>query len=259
MRTAGVFAVLLFAVLPQVTYSAPADPVMTPPQPPGPIANTKTDPDVEKHLAAWEKKTASVDSIRLDIALTRKEGTLKRETRYSGSMLAMRPNYIVLRLENAADKSKTDYEAYICDGKSLYAYNGMQKTITEFPLPLKWPANALADNPLLVLLTGVKAKDVAERFEVAVYKTDANYVYLDLKPRTDADKREFAHIRLAMCGPDTKTAYLPAQVYVLKSNGDTETWTLTNWNTDLAVKPENFKFVPVAGWSGLKPQPRVKP
>jgi TIGR03009 family protein len=255
MRTAVLLlAVLPLAVLPQVTYSA--DPVMTPPQPPGPIANTKTDPDVEKHLAAWEKAVGGVNSIRLDIALTRTDAVFKRESKYTGALTALRPNLLVLRLDNADDKTKTDYEAYICDGKAMYVYSGTQKTITEHPLPLKWPLSALANDPVFGLLTGVKAKDAAQRFEMGIYKTDANYVYLDIKPRNNTDKRDFAHVRLALYGPDTKFAYLPAQVYILKPGGDSEVWKFTDLKVDdPAVKPENFKFVSIEGWSGLKIPP----
>jgi hypothetical protein len=67
----------------------------------------------------------------------------------------MKPTFAVLRLDNAGDPKKQDYEAYICDGKAVYAYSGLAKTITEFELP---KAGAGVDNLMLDFLAGMKAK-----------------------------------------------------------------------------------------------------
>src|SRR6266702_3326538 len=60
-------------------------------------------------------------------------GIFKGEKDYTGSILCMKPNLARLRLDYATDPR--DFEAFICNGKSVYAYNGLQKTITEHKLP----------------------------------------------------------------------------------------------------------------------------
>ena len=59
-----------------------------------------------------------------------------------------------------------------------------------------------------------------------LFKEDEYYIYLDIKPMLGKDKQEFQQLRLALYGPKTQFAYLPAQVYMVKPNGETEQWKL---------------------------------
>jgi TIGR03009 family protein len=171
----------------------------------------------------------------------------------------MKPNYAVLRLDNAADPTKTDYEAYICDGKALYVYEGLKKTVTEITIPQN---QAGVDNLMLDFLAGMKAKDAKQRFDLTLFKTDEHYIYLDVKPLRPADQREFKQLRLALYGPGPATAkyaYLPAQVFMLKPNDDTEVWKFTNTQVDVpGVDATKFKFVPIndKGWKFQKAPPQ---
>ena len=133
MRVATVvLAALLIAACPprrgRVTYvvqshPAPGVAVMPAPAPPGPMPAARTiDPVVEQHLGAWEMKMAGVVNLRTEIDLKRSDAVFKKDTNHAGTVLWMKPNYVVLRLDNSGDPTKTDYEAYICDGKSLFAY-----------------------------------------------------------------------------------------------------------------------------------------
>ena len=174
----------------------------------------------------------------------------KREREYTGVVLCMKPNLAVLRLDYTGDKN--DYEAFICDGKTVFAYSGRDKTITKINLPQNQPG---VDNLMLDFLAGMKAKDVKERFDITLFKTDENYIYLDIKPLRAGDQREFTHLRLALYGPGPATkavAYLPAQVYMLKPNGDSEMWKFTNSQTDIpGVAPADFGYKPIKGWTVL--------
>jgi TIGR03009 family protein len=248
MRSAGfILAALLVAA-----SVGPAQPPAVPGQPVPPPA-AKADPKLDPHLAEWEKKMTNVVNLRTEIALKRTDSVHKRDKEYTGVVLCMKPNFAVLRLDYAADKA--DYEAFICNGKSVFHYAGLEKTITEYKLQ---NAAAGADNLMLDFLGGMKAKDVKERFDVSLFKTDANYIYLDIKPRLGKDQREFQHLRLALYGPGAATAkfsYLPARVFLLKPNGDSELWSFTNPQLDIpGVKPENFQYVPVKGFE-LKQAP----
>ncbi|MBY0460519.1 MAG: TIGR03009 domain-containing protein [Gemmataceae bacterium] len=222
-----------------------AQPAVQPPQP-------KADPQLDQHLAGWEKKMAGVANMRTEIALKRTDFTTKKETNYTGVVLCLKPTLAVMRLENAGDKTKVDYEAYISDGKGFYVYNGLAKTVTKF----KMPQNGVGvDNLMLDFVSGMKAKDVKERFDISLFKSDEHYIYLDIKPLLAKDQREFKHIRMALFGPGAATskfAYLPAQVFLLKPNGDTEEWRFGGKDgpqVDIpGVEPKLFQYVEIPGW-----------
>ena len=269
MRVAGVLlAVLLIAACPprraRVVYAPPCvvvphAAVVGPTVPPLPPAKA-ADSELDAHLNAWEVKTASVTSFRAEIVFKRTDAVLKKESNFQGVALWMKPNLAVLRLDNTGDPTKTDYEAYICDGKSVYVYSGVAKTITEFKLPLEGLSQRLlgTQTDAFDIVTGMTAKGMKERFDISLLKTDEHYICLDIKPLLAKDQREFKHLRMALYGPGPKTAtfaYLPAQVYLLKPNDDTEVWKFTNPQVNLpSISPDNFKFVDIkaAGWKVRK-------
>jgi TIGR03009 family protein len=268
MRVAGVvLAILLIAACPprraRVVYVQPCPTpyVVVPAQPaPPPVTAAKpVDPGVEAILTDWEKRVAELSNVRTEILLKRTDAAFKKETNYKGVVLWMKPNYAVMRLDNTDDATKADYEAYICDGKSVYVYNGLTKTITEIKLPPEGLFHWLSasNNSMFALLTEPKAKEITERFDVTIFKSDEHYVYLDIKPLRADDRKEFQHLRIALYNAKLeKYAFLPAQVYVLRPNGDSEAWKFINPQVDIpGVAPANFAFVPVKGWSGGKLPP----
>lgn len=231
-------------------YPAPVAPVVLQSDPP-----TKADGSaLDGHLTAWEKKKASVMSLRAEVAFTRTDAAFKKGTTFTGVVVCLKPNYTALRLVNAGDPTGTDAEAYLCDGKTVYVHNEARKTVTDVGLPPKWPFRWLGagTNPALALLTGLTAAELKERFEVGLLKTDDHYVYLDIRPRSDRDRREFQHLRLALYGPGRATAkfaYLPAQVYILRPSGDAEVWKFTNPQVDSPdIDAKAFDFKALKGW-----------
>lgn len=248
MRSAALAALL-------VAVSASAQPPAVPGGPPIPPPAAPADPKLDGHLAQWEKKMGGVSNFRTVINLTRTEDTFKKKTNFTGVVLCMKPNFAILRLDNANDEKKIDYEAYQCDGKTLYVFDGLKKTVTR----VKLQQNQGVDNVMLDFLGGMKAADVKRRFDIKLFQEDANYVYLDIKPLQPADQREFKQIRMALYkdGPATaKWAYLPAQVFLLKPSGDTEEWKFSETQIDIAgVKPELFAFTKAPAGFELKDAP----
>jgi TIGR03009 family protein len=247
-----------FAGFTLVALLVPATVVLAQPPVPGQPAKA-ADPKLDAHLVEWEKRMAGAKNLWAEVALKRTDAVFKKDTNYTGTALCMKPNLARLRLDNAGDPTKVDYEAFICDGKAVYAYNGVQKTITQFDIPQNQPG---ADNLMLDFLAGMKAKDVKERFDVAPANTDEHYVYLDIKPRRPADQREFARLVLALYGSGPKTAkwaYLPAQVNVYKPNGDEEQWRFTDPKVDVpGVDAKAFQFAEIKdkGWTFQKAPPQ---
>ncbi len=207
-------------------------------------------PNLDAHLAAWERTLAAVRSIRFDFTFTRRDPAavlFPGESSYTGSLVAMRPNYLRIRLANSADSK--DFEAFIGNGKSVYAYHGLQKTITEL-VPGNCLYKGLSGHILLELLRLMPAKELRSRFEVQLFKEDANYLYLHLKPLLEKDRMDFTQLRVALVQTRLGAfAYLPAQVYLVRPTGETEHWKFSNHKTNLPeISEKLFQLEEVPGF-----------
>jgi TIGR03009 family protein len=236
--------------------AAPAGQPAAPAQPPAAVQVPGA--PLDTHLAAWEKTMAGVVNIRMEMKLKRTDGVFKKEKNYKGVALCMKPNYAILRLDNLADPTKMDYEAYICNGRSVYQYSGTDKTVTEYKLPPADPktGGGGTDNLMLDILSG-KASDAKKRFDITKFNEDNFYVYLDIKPLAAKDAQEFKQIRMALYGPNTKQlAYLPAQILKYNANGDTESWEFSDHKTNLpGIDVKVFEYTPVPGFQLKQYQP----
>lgn len=264
MRSLGYTLAALLAAAPVAAAQVPPVSPGQQPVPGAPVAQPgaapAADPKLDPHLAGWEKKMGGLTNFRADIHLTKKEAVFQKPREYDGSVLCMKPNLARLRLDALPKpppgKPASDFEAYICNGKAVYEYNGIKQEITEFAItPNMGPGGG--DNLMLDFLSGIKAADAKRRFDIKLFNEDDNYVYLDIKPRGQKDAQEFVHVRFALYGPKTQVAYLPAQVWLQKPSGDTELWKFTNPQTNVAgIEPEKvFVYVPIQGWPLKKFQP----
>jgi TIGR03009 family protein len=224
----AVFAAFVQAQQPGLPPAAPAAPAI--------------DPVLDDHLAKWQFTLGKATNFSAKFELTRTEAVFKKERKYSGAVLCMKPNLARLSIGSTTDKN--DFEAYICNGKSLYEYNWAAKTITEIPL-----AAGQGDNLMLDMLGGMTAEGAKKRFQITQFNPkDPNYVYLDIKPTLPKDKQEFEHMRFALYGPNVPAPfkpYMPAQMYMLKPNGDAEMWKFSDQVVDAqGVSAKVFEFVP---------------
>ena len=244
-----------------------------PPQPPvAPAPHRAFDPELAKHLAAWKKAASSRKSLRAEIKLTRTDAVFKKEKSFSGSLLWMRPDLVILRLNNDSDKTGNDYEAYLCDGTSIYEYNGISRTIidrrnysdprfvgppthnehlqqqfflTVFGRPILDPRTFLP----IQFVTGLGRENEPARYCYSLHSVDKWYVYLDFEPTQDRDRAEFTHGRLALIGPDNANAYAVAAVSIVRPSGDRETWRVKAYQTNIPkLTPKDFAFQEVPGF-----------
>ena len=129
-------------------------------QPPAPPGLPPVDPGLDAHLMAWEKVMSKATNFSAKFEQTKVEATFKKERKYTGSLLCMKPN--LARMSFANIKDKNDFEAYICNGKSLFHYDWAGKTVTEIPL-----AQGNGDSLMLDFMGGMKAASVKERFHLS--------------------------------------------------------------------------------------------
>jgi TIGR03009 family protein len=240
--------------------AAGAPPAAQPAPQPAPPQVGAPNPRLDVHLAGWEAQMRGLVNFRADFTVTKKDAVFQKARDYGGSVLCAKPNFARLRLENVADKR--DYEAFICNGQFLYAYSGLEQSITEFKLPPGAGAGA-SDNLMLDFLSGMTAKAAKERFQITLHNEDANYVYLDIKPLSPKDRQEFEYARFALFGPNVpkpNVPYLPVAVSLVKPNGDSELWRFTNPQTNLpGVDQKVFEFQPVPGFPVKKAPPPGQP
>jgi hypothetical protein len=100
-----------------------------------------------------------------------------------------------------------------------------------------------------MFLSGTKPKDLQQRFEISLLKEDANYVYVNLKPKNQNDIYSAKQISMALYGPKTDFAYFPAKIIVLFPNDDTDTWDFTKLHTNIpGINEESFRYAKVPGF-----------
>ncbi|HEY3790119.1 MAG TPA: TIGR03009 domain-containing protein [Urbifossiella sp.] len=261
MRSVGMsLAVVLFAAV-ILQAQPPAVPGLAPAAP-------ASDPVLDAHLAGWEKVMGRASNFSAKFDLTKTEPVFKKERKYSGSVLCMKPNLARLSMWSATDKN--DFDAYICNGKSIFEYHWKEKTITEIPLAAGAGAG---ENLMLDFLGGMTAEAAKKRFQIAQHDPkDKYYVYLDIKPILPKDKEEFEFIRLALYAPGIPPpyiAYLPAMMMIKKGSGENsnqEMWTFKEENLDVkGIGPQVFQFEEPKdkGWqlrrAPINPMPAAPP
>lgn len=218
------------------------------------------------HVRNWEAAAKETKSIFADVTHTRSNQLLKRSNETHGSVLIEKPNRGVLRLDAKPPTGRkpdpNDYWSAIWTGKECYYYDGPVKTVTEFgptgeqaqpKTPEEWLGRwfaALAQPPLaLRLLDGsIPANGLNDRFLTRLLKTDENYVYLELTPRTAADRAEFDRLIVVLHGPKVAapaTPYTLRTAIVRKHHGqEDETGDFTNVTSNAPIEPKSFEYVP---------------
>lgn len=247
------------AVPPAGTPQTPVNlaPVSTPPAPPvaavGPAA---LPPALVNHLNAWEARHKQVQNLYTDCELVKRDLLTRKEKVLTGKIMCMKPNLAWLKIE--AKGNPADFEAYICDGKSVFAYEAGTKTVTEHRIPKANPTS-VGDNLLLEFMSGaMSADDVTKRFDLALVKEEEFYVHIRVKPRLPRDLQEFESLTLVLHGPKTAGMgldYLPKVVILRGNNGQTEEqWTFVKPMANVAeLRKEHFQYAkPPQGWQ-VKP------
>ena len=96
----------------------------------------------------------------------------------------------------------------------------------------------------------MKAKDLKARFELKLFKEDDHYIYLDIKPSSRQGQAGVPATATGTLRAEARQlAYLPAQVYMVKPNDETEQWKLTNPKTN--IQGIDAEGVPVRERTGI--------
>jgi TIGR03009 family protein len=251
MRCYGlVLAALVLASLPASAQQAQQAPVAPP----------ADDRVLDGHLANWEAALKKVETIGAQLTRIDKDAVYEHVQRLTGTAYYMKAGsgptaQNLALLEMKLEGQKEFKEKFICTGTYIYQFMPEQKEIRYYELPKPKQGQVLEENNFLSLLFGMKAEDVKRRYELKLAKEDTYYIYVDIAPRSPADKADFQRARLVL----NKSNYLPRQLWFEHANRSEVMWDIPNLNVGMALDRRAFD-APKAppGWKVVAGENRVQ-
>lgn len=185
----------------------------------------------------------ALQALAAECKRTEKNKTFQTVDVYKGVARFLRPNMASLEMERE-DKPGVPVEKFICSGTFIYQFLFQQKEVRVHELP-KPKQGQIADDGFLAFLFGMKAAEARERYDLRLVKEDQWYVYVEILPRTNADKAEFQKARLVL----NKDNYLPRQFWFEQPNGDEVTWDIgPHVDTNPKLNRRDFEPTTPQGW-----------
>ena len=254
-------AVLLVA--PLAAAQAPP-PAAAPARQPQPVTQ-----ELWNHLLAWEGVMKGATNFVSEKGTKTETHNVKRITKqFEATIWCLKPNLARMRLDRIPPANgkpdPNDFQTYICNGRSVWEYDGNVKTVTEYPLG---PGGGVGDNLLLEFMSGsITARQAVGRFDIEwIKRDDPTYLYLVLTPHLERDRMEFEKLTLVLVRPGLagaagKLAYLPRIAELVKPNNEaTERWDFPEPMINAAkvtgqqIGLNDFQHVkPGAGWREVK-------
>jgi TIGR03009 family protein len=229
-----------------------------------PGAAAAADARLDQYLRRWEQEMRKIQALSSLINRIDKDKVFAATTKYTGfaqymksgsGPTAMNLALMELKLENKAEVA----EKFVCTGTYLYQFLPAQKEIRAYELPRPKPGQ-VADDNFLTFLFGMKADEARKRYKLTLAKEDKWYIYVDVVPRTAADRSDFAKARLVL----NKDSYLPRQLWFEHANGNEVTWDIPRIDPKAVIDRRNFDAPkPPPGWKLVPvnrtttPPPRV--
>lgn len=251
MRYYGiVLATLMLASLPasaQQVQPAPAAPS-------APADNTALD----EHLKKWEAALKKVETLGAQLTRVDTDPVYQNVQKLTGLAYYMKAGsgataQNLAWYEMKIEGQKEPKEKFICTGAYIYQFRPEQKEILYYEVPKPKPGQPAEENNLLSLLFGMKAEDAKRRYELKLAKEDADFLYVDIAPRSAADKADFQRARLIL----NKSNYLPRQLWFEHANRSTILWDIPNLQVGMALDRRTFdKPEPPPGWKVVAGQNR---
>ncbi len=185
-------------------------------QPAAPVVLDQRD-KLDSLLLQWEAKMKEVQSLSAQIVRQKDDRIFRTKEIYEGTAKYLRPNYALLDLHR--QDRPAIFERYISTGTYLYEYKQEYKQIRVHTLSPAKPGQ-VADDNFLSFLFGMRAEEAKRRYDMSLFKEDANYVYFKILPRFDADKADFKLAYLVLI----KTSFLPRTLVFDEPNGNRVQW-----------------------------------
>ena len=187
-------------------------------------------------LRYWEQVMTSVEKLEADCNRSRLSKRFNTVEYYEGKAQFYKtptpPSRASLDLRRKDNPNIV--EKLILNDVGLWEYDVGAKELRLHELP-KRPGDA--ENNLMALLFGMKVPTAKARYDIQLKGEDQHYFYLEIIPRTEADKADFAKARLTL----VRSTYLPAQLWFQQANQDEVKWDLTRVNPQANhLRPADF-------------------
>jgi TIGR03009 family protein len=230
-------------------------------------ANSGFDPSkdpLDALLVQWEQKMKAVETLSAKLVRTKVDNTFKTTEVFEGKAQYMKPNLALLDLSMRGQPTR--FERYISTGTYLYEYNQGTKELRYHELPPPKPGQ-VADDNFLSFLFGMKADEAKRRYDIKFMGPgqDANYYYIEITPRTSADKADFQKAALAL----SKGTLLPRLLKFQAPNGDEIQWEIPSIESGARLNRQDFEKPQIPlGWkpvrvarqdAGFDPQTNIPP
>jgi TIGR03009 family protein len=221
-------------------------------QPPQGTSNQSFDPSkdpLDALLAQWEEKMKAVDTISANIVRTRDDAVFKNREIFEGTAQYMKPNFALLDLHMRGQPTRI--EKYVSTGTYLFEYAQANRELRFHELPPPKPGQATGDDNFLSFLFGMKADDAKRRYDIKFIGPgqDQFYYYLEITPRSAADRQDFQKASVAL----TKGTLLPRLLTLDAANGDRTQWDLPKVEVGVRLNRQAFDKPPLPpGWKMVR-------
>jgi TIGR03009 family protein len=207
---------------------------------------------VDTVLRGWEKAMVELQSFACEVQRKTTDSVFGSDE-YKGYAMFMKPQVkgdgSRARLQMSNVKNQEQFEKFIVTGPFLYQYAPGTKTIYIHDMPQGKDAAANQES-FLSFLFGMGAEQAKARYDMKlVYpspgKPDPNYHYLEVTPKSDKDKSDFAQARLSLL----RSNHLPAQIWYLQANKKVIEWNFSKLQLNVNIPADKyFVFEDIKGW-----------
>jgi TIGR03009 family protein len=217
-------------------------------------------------LTSWEQSMTKLDGFAVTCRRSTADKTFGGVEVYEGSAKYLKgaqgqTSRALLEMTNKKDPNK--YEKFLYTGTYLYEFVPATKVLRVHDVPQPKAGQLGVDDNIVALLFGMKAEDARRRYQMTwVPDTKDNnkfYHYLQILPRTPADKADFTEARLVL----TSKEFLPRQVWYHQPNGNEITWDFENLKRNAEAAIPATAFAPPQqlpqGWRVERIQAQVTP
>ncbi len=214
------------------------------------------DPKMKPILKMWERQSAQLTSLRVDIDRVDDDPAWGDKIPYKGVAYLQSPNCACLNFAKATLDPKTgkpvvdpksgkptfvQHERIICTGEEVWQYKSDTKQIFIFPLDKENQKRALEEGPLPFLFN-MRAADAEARYVMNLLHDKPDYYVIGVFPKLKIDKESFSQALLQL----NKKTFFPDRIVLIAPDGKSKKWfTLTNLQPNLQIPAENFQGKPI--------------
>lgn len=249
-------------------------------------------PLVQKHtddvLKFWEFHSNKIQRYRCDFKRWEYDQTFHRErfqTYATGKIMYAKPDkglFEVVELHQGrkvggkvsyTQQKETELDKWICDGKTIFAFDHRNKRLSEQPIPENLQGQQIVEGPLPFFF-GAKMQQIKARYWVRVKPEVKDKFWIEAFPKSRKDAANFRRIDVII--PDNDQ-FLPKAIIMHHVGASRTTFEFDNQSFNWKDHPLNpLKFFDreffdpktPAGWTRVKqplvqnppaPQPRPQP